>query len=96
MRIRFSTLKRLLVAFSGFDSGYSFCHFQEEAHRVGKLRHHSVVNLIGYCCDGNERLLVADFMPNDTLAKRLFHRMFHYLHSYFTFTYNIGGLGDIL
>ncbi|CAG7883335.1 unnamed protein product [Brassica rapa] len=48
--------------------------FVEEAHRVGKLRHNSVVNLIGYCCDGNERLLVAAFMPNDTLAKRLFHR----------------------
>ena len=48
--------------------------FVEEAHRVGKLRHNSVVNLIGYCCDGNERLLVADFMPNDTLARRLFHR----------------------
>ncbi|KAF8112692.1 hypothetical protein N665_0062s0043 [Sinapis alba] len=48
--------------------------FVEEAHRVGKLRHNSVVNLIGYCCDGKERLLVADFMPNDTLANRLFHR----------------------
>lgn len=23
---------------------------------------------IGYCCDGDERLLVAEFMPNDTLA----------------------------
>ncbi|ESQ50804.1 hypothetical protein EUTSA_v10022678mg [Eutrema salsugineum] len=48
--------------------------FEEEAQRVGMLRHKRVVNLIGYCCDGEERLLVADFMPNDTLAKRLFHR----------------------
>ncbi|CAH8327326.1 unnamed protein product [Eruca vesicaria subsp. sativa] len=47
--------------------------FVEEAHRVGKLGHKSVVNLIGYCCDENERLLVADFMPNDTLSKRLFY-----------------------
>lgn len=29
--------------------------------------------MIGYCCDGDERLLVAEYMPNDTLAKHLFH-----------------------
>jgi BR-signaling kinase len=40
---------------------------------VGKLRHRRMANLIGYCCDGDERLLVAEFMPNDTLAKHLFH-----------------------
>lgn len=42
---------------------------------MGKLRHRRVANLIGYCCDGDERLLVAEFMPNDTLAKHLFHCM---------------------
>ncbi|CAH8262653.1 unnamed protein product [Arabidopsis lyrata] len=48
--------------------------FVEEAQRVGKLRHKRLVNLIGYCCDGDKRFLVADLMPNDTLAKRLFQR----------------------
>ncbi|XP_043709825.1 serine/threonine-protein kinase BSK1-like [Telopea speciosissima] len=47
--------------------------FAEEAWGVGKLRHRRVANLIGYCCDGDERLLVAEYMPNDTLAKHLFH-----------------------
>ncbi|KAJ4880804.1 putative serine/threonine-protein kinase [Raphanus sativus] len=47
--------------------------FAEEAWGVGKLRHNRLANLIGYCCDGDERLLVAEFMPNDTLAKHLFH-----------------------
>ncbi|KAL3613860.1 Serine/threonine-protein kinase bsk1 [Castilleja foliolosa] len=47
--------------------------FAEEAWGVGKLRHRRLANLIGYCCDGDERLLVAEFMPNDTLAKHLFH-----------------------
>jgi BR-signaling kinase len=46
---------------------------QEEAKGVGGLRHPRLANLIGYCCDGDERLLVAEFMPNDTLAKHLFH-----------------------
>lgn len=31
------------------------------------------MNLIGCCCEGDERLLVAEFMPNETLAKHLFH-----------------------
>lgn len=47
--------------------------FMEEARSVGQLRHERLVNLIGCCCDGDERLLVAEYMPNDTLAKHLFH-----------------------
>lgn len=53
--------------------------FVEEASGVGKLRHPRLANLIGYCCDGDERLLVAEFMPNDTLAKHLFHCMFMFM-----------------
>lgn len=49
--------------------------FKDEARGVGKLRHKRLANLIGYCCDGDERLLVAEFMANDTLAKHLFHCM---------------------
>ncbi|KAG6599110.1 Serine/threonine-protein kinase BSK1, partial [Cucurbita argyrosperma subsp. sororia] len=47
--------------------------FAEEASGVGKLRHKRLANLIGYCCEGDERLLIAEYMPNDTLAKHLFH-----------------------
>ncbi|XP_073055647.1 serine/threonine-protein kinase BSK7-like isoform X3 [Primulina eburnea] len=32
-----------------------------------------MANLLGCCCEGDERLLVAEFMPNETLAKHLFH-----------------------
>ncbi|KAK4753064.1 hypothetical protein SAY87_021862 [Trapa incisa] len=47
--------------------------FADEASGVSNLRHKRLANLIGYCCDGDERLLVAEYMPNDTLAKHLFH-----------------------
>ncbi|KAK3038852.1 hypothetical protein RJ639_028574 [Escallonia herrerae] len=47
--------------------------FVDEARGVGKLRYQRLANLIGYCCDGDERLLVAEYMTNDTLAKHLFH-----------------------
>ena len=32
-----------------------------------------MANLLGCCYEGEERLLVAEFMPNETLAKHLFH-----------------------
>ncbi|KAG0556262.1 hypothetical protein M758_11G038400 [Ceratodon purpureus] len=47
--------------------------FADEAWKVGQVRHERLVNLIGYCAEGDERLLVAEFMPHDTLAKHLFH-----------------------
>ncbi|KAJ4850540.1 Serine/threonine-protein kinase bsk7 [Turnera subulata] len=47
--------------------------FLEEAKAVGQLRNNRLANLLGCCCEGDERLLVAEFMPNDTLAKHLFH-----------------------
>ncbi|MBA0558769.1 hypothetical protein Golob_015773, partial [Gossypium lobatum] len=50
--------------------------FLEEARAVGQLRNHRLANLLGCCCEGDERLLVAEFMTNDTLAKHLFHCKF--------------------
>jgi len=49
---------------------------QEEARAVGQLRSGRLANLIGCCCESGERLLVAEFMPHETLAKHLFHCMF--------------------
>ena len=46
---------------------------QADAVGVGKVRHKRLVNLIGCCAEGDERLLVAEYMPNDTLSKHLFH-----------------------
>jgi hypothetical protein len=48
---------------------------QEEARAVGQLRSGRLANLIGFCCESGERLLVAEFMPNETVAKHLFHCM---------------------
>ena len=50
-----------------------FFFFQEEAQAVGRCRSEDMANLIGCCSEGHERLLVAEYMPNGTLAKHLFH-----------------------
>ncbi|KAM7258590.1 hypothetical protein ACFE04_014331 [Oxalis oulophora] len=46
---------------------------EEEARAVGQLRSDRLANLIGCCAEGDERLLVTEFMPNETLSKHLFH-----------------------
>lgn len=50
--------------------------FKDEAKAVGNLRSERLANLVGCCFEGEERLLVAEFMPNETLAKHLFHCKF--------------------
>ncbi|KAH7292816.1 hypothetical protein KP509_28G000300 [Ceratopteris richardii] len=47
--------------------------FADEAFSVGQVRSNRIVNLIGCCHEGDERYLVAEFMPNETLARHLFH-----------------------
>ncbi|XP_054808660.1 serine/threonine-protein kinase BSK7-like [Prosopis cineraria] len=47
--------------------------FSEEARVISHLRNERLVSLLGCCSDGDERLLVAEYMPNDTLATHLFH-----------------------
>ncbi|KAF6176020.1 hypothetical protein GIB67_032643 [Kingdonia uniflora] len=47
--------------------------FLEEAKAVGQLRNERLANLIGCCCENDEKLLVAELMPNYTLANHLFH-----------------------
>ncbi|KAK9162785.1 hypothetical protein Syun_003687 [Stephania yunnanensis] len=47
--------------------------FRYEIALVTKVRHHHLVNLVVYCLDGNERLLVYVYMPQGTLSHHLFH-----------------------
>ncbi|GLT49515.1 hypothetical protein SLA2020_230670 [Shorea laevis] len=46
--------------------------FQAEIAVLTKVRHKHLVALLGYCINGNERLLVYEYMPEGTLAQHLF------------------------
>ncbi|KAJ0034684.1 hypothetical protein Pint_25593 [Pistacia integerrima] len=46
--------------------------FQAEIAVLTKVRHRHLVALLGYCINGHERLLVYEYMPQGTLAQRLF------------------------
>lgn len=49
--------------------------FKAEIAVLTKVRHRHLVALLGYCINGNERLLVYEFMPQGTLAEHLFDCM---------------------
>lgn len=43
-----------------------------EVHYLGRLHHINLVKLIGFCLEGDNRLLVYEFMPNGSLESHLF------------------------
>lgn len=47
--------------------------FTAEIAVLTKVRHKHLVALLGYCLDGNERLLVYEYMPQGTLSSHLFN-----------------------
>ncbi|KAJ4888465.1 Leucine-rich repeat protein kinase family protein [Raphanus sativus] len=47
--------------------------FKSEITVLTKMRHRHLVALLGYCLDGNEKLLVYEYMPQGTLSQHLFH-----------------------
>lgn len=48
--------------------------FKAEIEVLTKVRHRHLVALHGYCVNGNERLLVFEYMPQGTLGQHLFHQ----------------------
>ncbi|RDX69726.1 Receptor protein kinase TMK1, partial [Mucuna pruriens] len=60
---------------SGAISGKGATEFMSEIAVLTKVRHRHLVSLLGYCLDGNEKLLVYEYMPQGTLSKHLFNWM---------------------
>ncbi|CAM6101034.1 unnamed protein product [Calypogeia fissa] len=53
-------------------SSKGLSEFQAEIAVLTKVRHRHLVALLGYCADGNERLLVYEYMPQGTLSQHIF------------------------
>ncbi|XP_027178618.1 receptor protein kinase TMK1 [Coffea eugenioides] len=58
---------------SGVLAGKGLDEFKSEIAVLTKVRHRHLVALIGYCLDGNEKLLVYEYMPQGTLSRHLFN-----------------------
>ncbi|XP_041028264.1 putative receptor-like protein kinase At4g00960 isoform X2 [Juglans microcarpa x Juglans regia] len=62
--------------------------FKNEILLVARLQHRNLVRLLGFCSEGNERLLVYEFMPNASLDHFIFDPSKH-LHLDWTIRYKI-------
>ncbi|KAG8066933.1 hypothetical protein GUJ93_ZPchr0005g15699 [Zizania palustris] len=49
-----------------------------EVNYLGQLSHPCLVNLVGYCVEDEQRLLVYEFMPRGSLENHLFRRSTHF------------------
>ncbi|KAB2620097.1 receptor protein kinase TMK1 [Pyrus ussuriensis x Pyrus communis] len=58
---------------SGVVAEKGLNEFKSEIAVLTKVRHRHLVGLLGYCLEGNERLLVYEYMPQGTLSRYLFN-----------------------
>ncbi|XP_010262997.1 PREDICTED: receptor protein kinase TMK1-like [Nelumbo nucifera] len=58
---------------AGVISNKALDEFHAEIAVLSKVRHRHLVSLLGYSIEGNERLLVYEYMPQGDLSKHLFH-----------------------
>lgn len=58
---------------SSIISGKGLDEFKSEIAVLTRVRHRNLVVLHGYCLEGNERLLVYQYMPQGTLSRHIFH-----------------------
>lgn len=52
--------------------------FKNEAKLLARVQHRNVVNLLGYCVHGVEKLLVYEYVANESLDKILFSKFKYY------------------
>ncbi|TKY61923.1 Receptor kinase TMK3 [Spatholobus suberectus] len=64
---------------AGVISSKALDEFQAEIAVLSKVRHRHLVSLLGYSIEGNERILVYEYMPQGALSKHLFHWKSHEL-----------------